>query len=85
MAYTQAQLLNLEVALTQGVLTVEYDGPPKRMVTYQSVAAMTALRAQMIRELNKPPAFRHASFSSGFNPPRGSGGEGSSSGGGFFP
>lgn len=51
MAYTQAQLEELEAAIASGVLTVKYAGPPAREQTYQSLDAMRALRASMIREL----------------------------------
>ena len=74
--WTQADVDKLKAAVGSGILAVEYDGPPKRQITYQSLAAMRELLAVMVRQVNGAPAFRHASFSSGFNPPRGSGNEG---------
>lgn len=72
MAYTLAQLQELEAAIASGLLTVRYEGPPAREQTYQSLAAMRALRSEMIRELGgAPPAFRRVSFSKGFDLPRG--------------
>jgi len=72
--WTQADIDKLKLAVASGVLTVKYAGPPEREVTYQSLGAMRALLAEMSRQVNGAPAFRHASFSSGFNPPRQSGG-----------
>lgn len=50
MAYTQAQLTELETAIASGVLTVRHsDG---RSVTYQSLDAMRKQRLEMLREIN---------------------------------
>ena len=65
MAYTQAQLLELEAAIASGILTVRYEGPPAREITYQSLFAMESLRARMIRELGKAPGFRLGVVKSG--------------------
>lgn len=69
--WTQADIDTLKAAVASGVLMVEYDGPPKRSITYQSLGAMRALLAEMIRQVNPQPAFRRASFSKGFDPPAG--------------
>ena len=48
MAFTQTQLDTLEAAIATGARTVAY---ADRTVTYNSLAEMLALRAQMIAEL----------------------------------
>lgn len=69
MAYTQAQLDELEAAIASGIQTVEYQGPPARRITYQSLEAMENLRARMIRELGSgsAPSYRLASTRTGLN------------------
>jgi hypothetical protein len=79
--WTQADLDKLKAAVSSGVLSVDYEGPPKRSITYQSLGAMRELLASMVRQVSGATSFRHAAFSSGFNPPRGSGGEGGFDGG----
>lgn len=79
MAYTVAQLTELEAAIASGVLTVKYGGPVPREQTFQSLAEMRSLRASMIRELGGAPGFRRASFSKGFDRPSG-GSDGNSDG-----
>lgn len=49
--WTQEDITVLKDALKSGVLTVSYDGPPKRLVTYQSLASMRALLAEMIADV----------------------------------
>lgn len=44
-------IIQLKAALASGVLMVVYAGPPQRSVTYQSMAAMEALLARMIRDV----------------------------------
>lgn len=68
--WTQADVDQLKAAIATGVLSVDYEGPPKRMVTYQSLGAMRALLAEMVRQVNGTTSFRRASFSKGFDPPR---------------
>lgn len=68
--WTQADIDKLKAAVAGGVLIVEYEGPPKRSITYQSLGAMRALLAEMVRQVTPQPAYRHASFSKGFDPPR---------------
>jgi hypothetical protein len=68
--WTQADIDTLKAAVASGVLSVYFEGPPKRMVTYQSLAAMRALLAEMVRQVNGTTSFRRASFSKGFDPPR---------------
>lgn len=45
--WTQAEIDTLRAAIASGVLTVTYDGPPRRSITYQSLDAMRALLASM--------------------------------------
>lgn len=45
--WTQAEIDTLRAAIASGVLTVSYDGPPRRSITYQSLEAMRALLASM--------------------------------------
>ena len=67
--WQQSDIDQLKAAIATGVLIVDYDGPPKRSVTYQSLPEMRKVLAEMVRAVNKPPAFRRASFSKGFDPP----------------
>lgn len=70
--WTQADVDNLKAAVREGVLTVNYAGPPQRTITYQSLESMRSLLAEMVRQVSGATSFRHASFNKGFNPPRGS-------------
>ena len=45
--WTQAERDTLKAAIASGVLSVTYDGPPRRSVTYQSLDAMRTLLAEM--------------------------------------
>lgn len=47
MAVTQADVDALETAVNSGILTVTFDGPPRRSLTYQSLDAMRARLAEM--------------------------------------
>jgi len=46
--WTQSDLDTLKAAVASGVLSVSYDGPPRRSVTYQSLEQMRALLAEMV-------------------------------------
>jgi hypothetical protein len=50
--WTQADIDTLKAAVASGILTVSYAGPPARMITYQSLAAMRALLAEMVQSVN---------------------------------
>lgn len=69
--WTQADIDKLKTACANGVLTVDYEGPPKRSVTYQNLDAMRRLLAEMRADVGAAPNFRRASFSKGFDPPQG--------------
>lgn len=50
--WTQADIDTLKAAVTTGVLSVTYDGPPRRSVTYQSLDAMRSLLSSMQASVN---------------------------------
>lgn len=50
--WTQADIDTLKKAVASGVLTVSYSGPPARLQTYQSLAEMRSLLADMQRQVN---------------------------------
>lgn len=58
--WTQTDIDTLRAAIASGILTVLYEGPPKRSITYQSVSAMERILARALREVNGTPAFRLA-------------------------
>lgn len=58
---TQADVDALRVAVNSGVLSVHYDGPPGRTVTYQSLTEMRALLASMISQVEND-AGRRSSY-----------------------
>lgn len=66
--WTQADIDKLRDAIASGVLSVSYAGPPARTITYQSLDAMRALLAEMVRQVNGSTAtsFRRVSHSKGF-------------------
>jgi hypothetical protein len=49
--WTQADVDSLKAAVASGVLTVRYDGPPGRTITYQSLAEMRSLLASMQQDV----------------------------------
>jgi len=84
MAWTQAEIDTLQAAVTSGVLTVTYDGPPRRSITYQSLAEMRSLLATMTASVSGSPRFRLASTNKDLG--WGGGGEtGGGWGGGWCP
>ena len=64
--YTQAEIDTLRAAIVSGIMTVSYDGPPRRSVTYQSLGAMRRLLAEMVRDVNGSTTYRYAKHSKGF-------------------
>lgn len=78
--WTQGDIDALKPAIAASVLTVTYAagaGMPSRTVTYQSLGAMRALLAEMVRQVSGAPTFRRVSFSKGFDPPGGGSDDGS--------
>ncbi len=49
--WTQADIDNLKTAIASGVLTVHYDGPPRRSVTYQHLKDMREQLAIMVADV----------------------------------
>lgn len=49
--WTQADVDTLKTAVASGILTVTYDGPPRRSITYQSLSEMRALLAEMVADV----------------------------------
>jgi len=70
MAWTQTDVDRLKEAVRSGILTVSYDGPPRRQITYQSLAEMRDLLKEMENDVadatGERKGFRLASFSGGF-------------------
>lgn len=64
--WTQADIDALKEALKGGVLSVSYDGPPRRSITYQSLSEMRKLLADMTADVNDAPTYRRAKFNKGF-------------------
>jgi len=70
--WTQDDVDRLKAAVGSGVLTVSYDGPPKRSITYHSLRDMRELLAEMVREVAgetgaAPPSFRRVAWRRGFD------------------
>lgn len=51
MAWTQADIDRLKTAIASGIVTVSYDGPPRRTVQYQNTKDMLAALAAMEAEV----------------------------------
>lgn len=70
MAWTQTEVDQLRAAVASGVLTVSYAGPPARTITYQSLAEMRALLAEMTASVGSAdgsrPSVRYATTRKGF-------------------
>jgi hypothetical protein len=67
--WTQADIDELKAAIRSGVLTVTYAGPPATAVTYQSLAAMRELMAEMRREVEEAPTRTFARVDRGYRVP----------------
>lgn len=69
--WTQDDVDKLKAAIASGVLSVSYDGPPKRTIVYQSLSDMRKLLAEMRAEVGAAAgtrrAFRLASTRKGFS------------------
>lgn len=70
MAWTQDDVDKLKTSIASGVLIVSYDGPPKRLVQYQTIDAMLKALALMQFEVETAAGTRisnrYASASKGF-------------------
>ena len=49
--WSQDDIDTLKAAVASGVLTVSYAGPPSRTITYQSLAEMRSLLAEMVADV----------------------------------
>lgn len=67
MGWTQADIDNLRAAVATGVLSVSYDGPPRRMITYHSLSEMRSLLAEMERQVSGTTTYRLAKTTKGFD------------------
>jgi hypothetical protein len=68
--WTQEDIDKLKAAIASGVLSVTYNGPPARSVTYQSLAAMRSLLAEMTADVARQAGAkttRRAKFRKGFD------------------
>lgn len=63
--WTQADIDRLKAAVSSGVVSVEYAGPPSRKVTYHSLDDMRSLLAEMVRGVNETPTHRLATTRKG--------------------
>jgi hypothetical protein len=66
--WSQTDVDNLKAAIATGVLTVRYDGPPGRTVTYQNLSEMRALLASMqadVADTAGKPSYRLAATRKG--------------------
>ena len=50
--WTQADIDSVKAALSSGVLSVSYAGPPARSVMYQSTGQLMSLLAAMVDDVN---------------------------------
>lgn len=67
--WTQADVDRLQAAYSSGILTVEYDGPPKRLVTYQNMDAVQkalAIASQSVNAAAGVKNHRFAAYRKGF-------------------
>lgn len=70
--WTTADIQKLKEAVASGALSVSYDGPPARSITYQSLASMRALLAEMVAQVSDAAGtrskHRYAAHKKGFYP-----------------
>lgn len=59
--WTQTDVDQLKAAIASGILTVSYAGPPARTITYQSLAEMRKLLADMVADV-ETTAGRRSSY-----------------------
>lgn len=68
--WTQTDIDKLKSAISSGVLTVSFNGPPARSVTYHSLDAMRALLAEMVAAVagaaGTRTSYRYGSTRKGF-------------------
>lgn len=59
MAWTQTDVDTLKSAIAGAVMTVSYNGPPARTITYQNLTEMRSLLAEMIAQVEGAAGRRH--------------------------
>lgn len=67
--WSQADIDTLKAAVASGVLSVEYAGPPRRRIEYQSLSEMRKLLAEMTASVARQdgrPSYRLAATRKGF-------------------
>jgi hypothetical protein len=67
--WNQADIDALKIAVSSGVLTVTYAGPPSRTLTYQNLSEMRKLLAEMVADVaaqSGTATYRLAAYKSGF-------------------
>ena len=64
--WTEGDIATLKKAIASGVLSVSYAGPPQRSITYQSLAEMRSLLAEMVGQVRGRTTFRRVAFKKGF-------------------
>lgn len=69
--WSQSDIDTLRAAIRTGILTVSYDGPPKRLIQYQALSEMRSLLAEMVAAVDTTAGtrrpFRFATHSKGFD------------------
>lgn len=50
--WTQDDIDTLRAAIASGILSVHFNGPPARSITYHSLDAMRSLLAEMVAEVS---------------------------------
>jgi hypothetical protein len=50
MTWTQEEIDTLRAAIASGILIVEYDGPPRRKVQYQTLSEMRVALSKMVSD-----------------------------------
>lgn len=65
--WTQSDIDKLKAAIASGVTSVSYAGPPARTITYQSLAEMRKLLAEMTGQVNGRIRYRRVAFKKGFD------------------
>ena len=62
--WTTTERDTLKAAVASGILTVTYDGPPRRSITYQSLEAMRALLADMEQSIARAGGRKRYTYAS---------------------
>lgn len=63
--WTTQDIAALKTAIATGALTVSYEGPPKRLITYRSQTEMLQALALAMKEVNNTPNYGFAATQKG--------------------